>query len=125
MKNHHKLTGHPNIIDFLGLCKLSISLYIIILISVHDLCISNYKDKEEGEDDDYCSYCMVFAYADGGPLHKYLEDHSNRLTWCDKYKLALAITNGLKYMHDHDIIHKDLVMCQLYILIIIYLMIVS
>ena len=72
-----------------------------------NLCISNYKDRGENE-----NYCMVFEYADGGPLHRYLKKNSNRLTWCDKYTLAVAITNGLKYIHDHNIVHKDLVMCE-------------
>ena len=50
---------------------------------------------------------MIFELADGGTLRQYLEDHS--VDWKDKYKLALGIANGLKYLHELDIIHKDLV----------------
>jgi len=54
---------------------------------------------------------MIFAFADGGTLHKYLQERSGKLTRRNMYELALAISNGLEYMHDHDIIHKDLVLC--------------
>jgi len=52
---------------------------------------------------------MIFELADGGNLRKYLEKRFKDLTWKDKYKLGLEITNGLKHLHDLDIIHKDLV----------------
>ena len=52
---------------------------------------------------------MIFELADGGSLRKHLEKHFQDLTWKHKYKLGLEITNGLKYLHDLDIIHKDLV----------------
>jgi len=52
---------------------------------------------------------MIFELADGGSLRKHLEMHFKDLTWKDKYKLGLEITNGLRYLHDLDIIHKDLV----------------
>jgi len=52
---------------------------------------------------------MIFELADGGSLRKHLEKHFKDLTWKDKYKLGLEITNGLKHLHDLDIIHKDLV----------------
>jgi len=52
---------------------------------------------------------MIFELADGGSLRKHLEKHFQDLTWKHKYKLGLEITNGLKHLHDLDIIHKDLV----------------
>ena len=52
---------------------------------------------------------MVFEFANGGTLRKHLSQHFHSLTWEDKYKLSLEITNGLRYMHELDIIHKDLV----------------
>ena len=52
---------------------------------------------------------MIFELADGGSLRKHLEKYFKHLTWKDKCKLGLEITNGLKYLHDLDIIHKDLV----------------
>ena len=52
---------------------------------------------------------MMFELADGGNLREYLRKHFKSLTWEDKYKLGLEVTNGLKHLHDLDIIHKDLV----------------
>jgi len=63
---------------------------------------STYADKHE-------NYHMMFELADGGNLREYLRKHFKNLTWKDKYKLGLEVTNGLKHLHDLDIIHKDLV----------------
>ena len=52
---------------------------------------------------------MMFELADGGSLREYLRKHFKSLTWKDKYKLGLEVTNGLKHLHNLDIIHKDLV----------------
>ena len=52
---------------------------------------------------------MIFELADGGSLHEHLKNHFKDLTWKDKYKLGLEITNGLRHLHKLDIIHKDLV----------------
>ena len=52
---------------------------------------------------------MIFELADGGNLREHLNRHFDDLTWNDKYKLGLEITNGLKYLHKLDIVHKDLV----------------
>ena len=55
------------------------------------------------------SYHMISELADGGNLREHLEKHFKDLTWKDKYKLGLDVTNGLKHLHELDIIHKDLV----------------
>jgi serine/threonine protein kinase len=62
---------------------------------------------------------MVLEFADGGTLRAYLARYFNELTWKDKYKLGLDITNGLKYLHALGIIHKDLV-CYHYLYQILY-----
>ena len=59
--------------------------------------------------DKFDKYHMIFELADGGSLREHLEKYFNDLTWKDKYKLGLEITNGLKYLHELGIIHKDLV----------------
>jgi len=55
------------------------------------------------------NYHMIFELADGGSLREHLDKHFDDLTWKDKYELGLEITNGLKYLHELGIIHKDLV----------------
>ena len=63
----------------------------------------------------HASYHMIFELADGGNLRKHLEQYSKYSTWKDKYKFGLEITNGLKHLHDLDIIHKDLVFIDILI----------
>ena len=60
------------------------------------------KDEDDG-------YHMIFEFANGGTLRNHLIQHFRSLTWENKYKLGLEITNGLRHIHELDIIHKDLV----------------
>ena len=52
---------------------------------------------------------MIFEYADGGTLYEHLRRYFSNMTWNDKYKLGVEITDGLMYLHSLDIVHKDLV----------------
>ena len=52
---------------------------------------------------------MAFEYADGGSLRRYLSDTSVKLDWSMRCKLGINIINGLQYLHELDILHKDLV----------------
>jgi len=47
-------------------------------------------------------------YADSGDLRDYLGKNSS-LDWDQKYQLAFDITNGVRYLHKEDILHRDLV----------------
>ncbi|RIB16229.1 hypothetical protein C2G38_2091434 [Gigaspora rosea] len=49
---------------------------------------------------------MVLQYADGGNLQNYLKAKKTR--WTDKLSIAKEIACGLSYLHDNNIIHKDL-----------------
>ncbi|RIA91146.1 kinase-like domain-containing protein [Glomus cerebriforme] len=53
-------------------------------------------------------YLLMMEYADGGDLRKYLQEKFTTLTWDDKFKLAYQITEGIKYLHGENIIHRDL-----------------
>ena len=59
--------------------------------------------------DRHDNFKLVFDFADGGSLREHLANNFDSLTWKDKYKLGLEITNGIKYLHELDIIHKNLV----------------
>ena len=52
---------------------------------------------------------LVLEYADSGTLNNYLENHFNELDWCHKLELALQLTSAVAYIHERDIIHRDLV----------------
>jgi len=54
-------------------------------------------------------YTMVFEYADGGSLRRYLSDTSVELDWLVRCNLSINIVDGLRYLHGLDILHKDLV----------------
>lgn len=48
-------------------------------------------------------------YANGGNLQNYLNNNFKSLSWDDKKKLAFQIAEGLNYLHNENILHKDLV----------------
>jgi len=48
-------------------------------------------------------------YANEGDLRMFLSKNFKDLDWNKKFKLALNITNGLYYLHNENILHRDLV----------------
>ncbi|CAB4412818.1 unnamed protein product [Rhizophagus irregularis] len=50
----------------------------------------------------------ILEYADGGTLRTYLKEHFNKLNWDDKYQLASQLANAVEFIHECDIIHRDL-----------------
>ncbi|CAB5356950.1 unnamed protein product [Rhizophagus irregularis] len=53
-------------------------------------------------------YFLIMQYANGGDLQTYLKNNFNSLTWDDKKKLAFQIADGLNYLHNENILHRDL-----------------
>ena len=48
-------------------------------------------------------------YANCGDLQNYLKNNFKNLNWSDKKKLAFQIADGLNYLHNENILHRDLV----------------
>jgi serine/threonine protein kinase len=48
-------------------------------------------------------------YANGGDLQNYLKKNFMNLTWNDKKKLAFQIADGLNYLHNENVLHRDFV----------------
>uniref|UniRef100_U9TUS2 Protein kinase domain-containing protein n=1 Tax=Rhizophagus irregularis (strain DAOM 181602 / DAOM 197198 / MUCL 43194) TaxID=747089 RepID=U9TUS2_RHIID len=55
------------------------------------------------------NYSLVLEYANNGTLNTYLNKHFNELKWSDKYRLALQLASAVEFLHEKDIIHRDLV----------------
>ncbi|CAI2165001.1 19794_t:CDS:2 [Funneliformis geosporum] len=81
--------------------------------------VDNYFEKFINKDEltlmeqldvDECTqeYLLVLQYADGGNLRDYLDKHFPSLTWDDKIRLAYQITEGIKFLHGENILHRDL-----------------
>jgi serine/threonine protein kinase len=66
------------------------------------------------------NYIIVLQYANQGNLKEYLKKNFTSLQWKNKIQMALNITCGLKYLHFRKIIHRDLVMHDLYLYYIIW-----
>ncbi|CAG8559684.1 16293_t:CDS:2 [Dentiscutata heterogama] len=60
------------------------------------------------------SFIIVQQYADGGNLRNYFETKMKQenglheILWTELIKMAKDISNGLKYLHDQNIVHQDL-----------------
>ena len=75
-----------------------------IIINIINTNIMLFKLK-----DPLSRYVMVFEYANNGSLRHYLLDASVELDWLTRCKLGINIIEGLRYLHELDILHKNLV----------------
>ncbi|RIB24792.1 kinase-like domain-containing protein [Gigaspora rosea] len=73
-----KVCYHPHVIQFYGVTKVSSGFY------------------------------MVLQFADGGNLREYLRRSFIQLQWTNKLCIAKEIAHGLMFLHNHDIVHRDL-----------------
>ncbi|PKY58677.1 kinase-like protein [Rhizophagus irregularis] len=54
-------------------------------------------------------YSLVLEYANNGTLNTYLNKHFNELEWSNKYRYALQLASAVEFLHEKEIIHRDLV----------------
>lgn len=53
-------------------------------------------------------YALVMEYMPKGSLYQLLQDSKIELPWSLRWRFALEIGEGLSYLHQKDIIHRDL-----------------
>ncbi|WVZ95584.1 hypothetical protein U9M48_041328 [Paspalum notatum var. saurae] len=53
-------------------------------------------------------YCIVTEYMPGGNLYDFLHKQNNFLDLVTIIKIAISISKGMDYLHQNDIIHRDL-----------------
>ncbi|KAI4332885.1 hypothetical protein L6164_017759 [Bauhinia variegata] len=52
---------------------------------------------------------LVYEYVCNGSLDQHLSQHSRKpLTWKDRMKVAMGAAKGLLYLHENNIIHRDM-----------------
>ncbi|KAF0356615.1 kinase-like protein [Gigaspora margarita] len=74
-----KVSNHPNMIKFYGVTK-----------------------------DNQGYYNLILQHAEDGNLRDYLKANFKTLQWTDKLNMAKEIVLGLLFLHDNDIVHRDL-----------------
>ncbi|CAB4393291.1 unnamed protein product [Rhizophagus irregularis] len=82
LKLHRNIDYHENIIRLYGITKV--------------------------EFDVIQKYSFILEYADSGTLNTYLNEHFSELDWSDKYHLASQLASAIEFLHEEDIIHRDL-----------------
>ncbi|RGB27446.1 hypothetical protein C1646_769091 [Rhizophagus diaphanus] len=82
LKLHRSVNYHENIIRLYGITKIEL--------------------------DATQKYSFVMEYANNGTLNTYLDEHFSELDWTDKYQLASQLASAVEFLHEEDIIHRDL-----------------
>lgn len=75
---HLRKLNHPNIIQFKGVCTQS------------------------------PCFCVIMEYCPYGPLFNFLRDGTDKVPPKRLIDWSKQIASGMKYLHDHRIIHRDL-----------------
>lgn len=52
--------------------------------------------------------CIMMEYVPGPNLHQFMSHFHHRLSWSKKEVLAWEIATGVAFIHDHNILHRDL-----------------
>ena len=53
-------------------------------------------------------YAIVMEYMPKGSLYQFLQDPKNDLPWTLRWRLSIEIGEGVNYLHQKEIIHRDL-----------------
>jgi serine/threonine protein kinase len=62
---------------------------------------------------DYKHGAIIMKYCNGGSLDRYLRKALEPVSKCNRFKIAVDISEGMKYLHSLSIFHKDLRACNI------------
>ena len=54
------------------------------------------------------NYALVLPFMENGSLRSYLNQNFNSITWKQKLKIMEGISEGLYFIHNNNLTHKDL-----------------
>ncbi|PKK59713.1 hypothetical protein RhiirC2_794429 [Rhizophagus irregularis] len=84
LKLHRSVDDHGNIVRLYGITKIE--------DTIHQM----------------NKYSLILEYANNGTLSTYLNEHFNKLDWNEKCLLALQLASAVEFLHEKDIVHRDL-----------------
>ncbi|CAG8691989.1 8123_t:CDS:10 [Dentiscutata erythropus] len=81
-------------------------------LNLKHVALKNFRLVEESEASrkiilKESSYALVLEFADSGTLRNYLKENP-KLSWSDKFRLALQLAEAIMHMQLKDIVHRDL-----------------
>jgi len=82
---------------------------IRILASLNHPQIIAYK--EAFYEESTCSLCIVMEFAEGGDLQQLInktKKAGDNISEKDAWKYVIQMINGIKYLHEMNIVHRDL-----------------
>ncbi|GES95721.1 kinase-like domain-containing protein [Rhizophagus clarus] len=53
-------------------------------------------------------YILVMRYYENGNLYSYIDESMGNICWRDIIDILWSISIGLKFIHEHDLVHKNL-----------------
>lgn len=107
---HGTYHGHEVAIKFLRSEHLNNSLEVEFLQEVSILKKLDHANIVRfcGACTDRPDFCIVTEYMPGGNLYDYLHKYHNKLDLAQILKMAIDVSKGMDYLHQHNIIHRDL-----------------
>jgi serine/threonine protein kinase len=80
-----------------------------IIFNKNEKKVSKIKIFSLKENQNDNKYLLVMEYANNGTLRNYLSENFKNLTWNNKINLAFQLASAISFLHDKDIVHRDLI----------------
>ncbi|KAH7525141.1 hypothetical protein FEM48_Zijuj06G0193600 [Ziziphus jujuba var. spinosa] len=90
---------HKNVVRFVGACTQSPHLCIVTVTTVRVSLTTYLMPQNSGKEDEYMP---------GGSLYDYLHKNHNVMKLPQLLKFAIDVCRGMEYLHQNNIIHRDL-----------------